>query len=139
MFTLYKYILINTLINRRRHCNAIHHTKCLQRLILYYTIVGHTSKGWYQQLPRSLVVQPVGRRPRGMPRNRCVPFTLFSPTCGRMPLSAPSLWPGRQSYRPRLVGGMRGGGTSSVAPRSRNPPTGRRRDSPHLLFSMCVL
>ena len=32
--------------------------------------------------------------------------------------------------RPRLVDGRRGTGPSSVAPRSRNPPTGRRRDSP---------
>ena len=53
-------------------------------------------------------------------------FTQFFPTCGRMP--ALSLWPGRQSYRLRLVGGRKGGGLSSVAPRSRNPPTGRRRD-----------
>ena len=59
-----------------------------------------------------------------------VSFTQFSPTCGCMPLPALSLWPGRQPYRPRLVGGRRGGGPSSVAPRSRNPPTGRRRDSP---------
>ena len=57
-------------------------------------------------------------------------FTQCSPTCGRMPLPALSLWPGRQPYRPRLVGGRRGGGSSSVAPRSRNPPTGRHRDSP---------
>ena len=34
------------------------------------------------------------------------------------------------AYRPRLVDGRRGGGPSSVATRSRNPPTGRRRDSP---------
>ena len=50
-----------------------------------------------------------------------------------MPLPALSLWPGRQPYRPHLVGGRRGGGPSSVAPRrprSRSPPTGRRRDSP---------
>ena len=39
-----------------------------------------------------------------------------------MPLPALSLWPGRQPYRPRVVGGRRGGGPSSVAPRSRNPP-----------------
>ena len=59
------------------------------------------------------------------------------PTCGRRPLPSLSLWPGRQPYRPRLVGGRRGGGPSSVAPRSRNPPTGHRRDSPisSLLFS----
>ena len=59
-----------------------------------------------------------------------VSFTQCSPTCGRMPLPALSLWPGRQPHRHRLVGGMRGGGPSSVAPRSRNPPTGHRRDSP---------
>ena len=59
-----------------------------------------------------------------------VSFTQLFPTCGRMPLPALSLWPGRQPCRPRLVDGMRGGGPSSVAPRSRNPPTGRRRDSP---------
>ena len=59
-----------------------------------------------------------------------VSFTRCSPTCGRMPLPALSLWPGRQPYRPRLVCGRRGGGASSVAPRSRSPPTGRRRDSP---------
>ena len=59
-----------------------------------------------------------------------VSFTHFSPTCGRMPLPALSLWPGRQPYRPRLVGDRRGGGPSSVAPRSRNPPTERRQDSP---------
>ena len=54
-----------------------------------------------------------------------VSFTQFSPTCGRIPLPALSLWPGRQPCRPRLVDGRRGGGPSSVAPRSRNPPTGR--------------
>ena len=54
---------------------------------------------------------------------------MFS-TCGRMPLPSLSLWPGRQPCRPRLVGDRRGGGPSSVAPRSRNPPTGHRRDSP---------
>ena len=59
-----------------------------------------------------------------------VSFTQFSPTCGRMPLPALSLWPGRQPCRPRLVDGRRGGGPSSVAPRSRNPPTGHHRDSP---------
>ena len=37
-------------------------------------------------------------------------FTQFSPTCGPMPLPALSLWPGRQPYRPRLVGCRRGGG-----------------------------
>ena len=53
-------------------------------------------------------------------------FTQCSPTCGRMPLPALSpLWPGRQPCRHRLVDGRRGGGPSSVAPRSRNPPTGR--------------
>ena len=41
-----------------------------------------------------------------------------------------SLWPGRQPCRPRLVDGRRGGGPSSVVPRSRNPPTGLHRDSP---------
>ena len=30
----------------------------------------------------------------------------------------------------------RGGGPSSVAPRSRNPPTGRHRDSSHLLITV---
>ena len=60
-----------------------------------------------------------------------VSFTQFSPTCGRMPLPALSLWLGRQPCRPRLVDGRRGGGPSSVAPRSRNPPTGRHRDSPN--------
>ena len=59
-----------------------------------------------------------------------VSFTQCSPTCGRMPLPTLSLWPGRRPYRPHLVGGRRGGGPSSVAPRSRSPPTGRRRDSP---------
>ena len=59
-----------------------------------------------------------------------VSFTQCSPTCGRMPLPSLSLWPGRQPYRPRLVGDRRGGGPSSVAPRSRNPPTGHCRDSP---------
>ena len=53
-----------------------------------------------------------------------VSFTQFSPTCGRTPLPALSLWPGRQPCRPRLVDGRRGGGPSSVAPHSRNPPTG---------------
>ena len=54
-------------------------------------------------------------------------FTQCSPICGRMPLVALSLWPCRQPYRPRLVVGVsRGGGPSSVAPRSRNAPTGRR-------------
>ena len=57
-------------------------------------------------------------------------FTQCSPTCGRMPLPSLSLWPGRQPYRPRLAGDRRGGGPSSVAPCSRNPPTGHRRDSP---------
>ena len=55
--------------------------------------------------------------------------TLF-PTCGGMPLPALSMWPGRQLDMPRLVDFRGGGGPSSVAPRSRNPPTGRRRDSP---------
>ena len=59
-----------------------------------------------------------------------VSFAIFSPTCGRMPLPALSLWPGRWQYRPRLVDDRIGGGPSSAAPRSRNPPTGRRRDSP---------
>ena len=35
--------------------------------------------------------------------------TIF-PTCGHMPLTALSLWPGRQQCRPRLVDGRRGGG-----------------------------
>ena len=47
-----------------------------------------------------------------------------------MPLPALSLWPGRQPYTPRLVGGRRGGGPSPVSTRSRNPPTGRREYSP---------
>ena len=59
-----------------------------------------------------------------------VSFTQCSPTCGRMPLPALSRWPCHQPCRPRLVDGRRGGGPSSVAPRSRNRPTGRRRDSP---------
>ena len=41
-----------------------------------------------------------------------------------------SLWPCRQPYRPRLVDGRRRCGPSSVVPRSSNPPTGRRPDSP---------
>ena len=49
-----------------------------------------------------------------------VSFTQCSPTCGRMPLHVLLLWPGRQPFRPRPVGGRRGGGPSSVAPRSRN-------------------
>ena len=57
-------------------------------------------------------------------------FHTIFPNCGRMPLPALSLWPGRQPCRPRLVDGRRGGEPSSVAPRSRNPLTGRRRDSP---------
>ena len=74
------------------------------------------------------------------PSSSIVSFTQCSPTCGRMPLPALSLWPGRQPYRPRLVGGRRGGGPSSVAPRSRNPLNGHRRDSPisssfHIGFS----
>ena len=40
-----------------------------------------------------------------------------------MPLPALSLWPGRQPCRPRLVDDRIGGGPSSVAPRSLNPPT----------------
>ena len=52
-----------------------------------------------------------------------VSFTQYSPTCGRMPLPALSLWPCHQPCRPRLVDDRRGGGPSSVAPRSRNPPT----------------
>ena len=59
-----------------------------------------------------------------------VSFTQSSPTCGRKSSLALSLWPCHQLNRPRLVGGRRGGGPSSVAPHSRNPPTGRRRDSP---------
>ena len=59
-----------------------------------------------------------------------VSFTQFCPTCGRMPLPALLLWPGRQPCRTRLADGRRGGGPSSVAPRIRNPPTGHRRDSP---------
>ena len=38
-----------------------------------------------------------------------VSFTQCSPTCGPMPLSTLSLWPGHQAYRPRPVGGRRGG------------------------------
>ena len=56
-----------------------------------------------------------------IPASSFVSFTQCSPTCGRMPLPSLSLWPGRQPYRPRLVGDRRGGGPSSVAPRSRNP------------------
>ena len=52
-----------------------------------------------------------------------VSFTQFSPTCGRMPLPGLSLCPYRQPCRSRIVDGRRGGGQSSVAPRSRNPPT----------------
>ena len=59
-----------------------------------------------------------------------VSFTTFSPTCGRITLSALTLWPGRQPYMPCLVGGRRGGGPSSVATHSRNPLTEHRRDSP---------
>ena len=62
-------------------------------------------------------------------------FTQCSPTCGHMPLPALSLCPGRQPYRPRLVGGRRGGGPSSVAPRSRSPPNGHHRDSPITVFA----
>ena len=40
-----------------------------------------------------------------------------------MPLPALSLWPGRQPCMHRLVDDRIGGGPSSVAPRSRNPPT----------------
>ena len=57
-------------------------------------------------------------------------FTQFFPICGRMPLPALSLWPGRQPYRSRLVDGRLGCGPSYVAPRSRNRPTRRRRDCP---------
>ena len=57
-------------------------------------------------------------------------FTQFFPICGRMPLPALSLWPGRQPYRSCLVDGRLGCGPSYVAPRSRNPPTRRRRDCP---------
>ena len=59
-------------------------------------------------------------------------FTQFSPTCGHMPLPALSrdCCRYRQPYRLRLLCGGRGGGPSSVAPRSRSPPTGCRRDSP---------
>ena len=59
-----------------------------------------------------------------------VSFAQFSPTCGCMHVPGPSLWSGRQPYRSRIVDGRRGGGQSSVAPRSRNPPTGRRQGSP---------
>ena len=58
-----------------------------------------------------------------------VSFTQCSPTCERMPLPSLSLWPGGPPYKPRLVGGRIGGRPSSVAPRSRNPSTGRRRVS----------
>ena len=78
------------------------------------------------------------RRWRAIVSNLCwyasscsvVSFTQCSPTCGRMSLPALSLWPGHQPCRLRLVGGRRGGGPSSMAPCSRNPPTGHRRDSP---------
>ena len=75
-------------------------------------------------------------RPKNLVLNNIRRFTMEhigaanGLTCGRMPLPALSLWLGLQSYRHRLVDGRRGGGPSSVAPRSRNPPTGRRRDSP---------
>ena len=59
-----------------------------------------------------------------------VSFAQFSPTCGRMLLPGLSLGPGRQPYRSRIVDGRRGGWQSSVAPRSRNPPTGRREIAP---------
>ena len=39
---------------------------------------------------------------------------------------------GRQPHMPRLVGGRRGGGPSSVAPRSRNPQTGRNKFRVHM-------
>ena len=59
------------------------------------------------------------------------PSHNFFPTCGRMPLPALSLWPGRQPCRPRLVA------TVTVAI---HRPTGRRRDSPisSSLFSHCL-
>ena len=68
-----------------------------------------------------------------------VSFTQCSPTCGSHGFARLSLWPGRQPYRPRLVDGRRGGGPSSVAPRSRNPPTMRHRDCPisSTRFSQC--
>ena len=57
-----------------------------------------------------------------LPRQRIwsssfVSFAQFSPTCGRMPLPALSLWPGRQPYRPRLLGGRRGDEPSSESGR----------------------
>ena len=61
-------------------------------------------------------------------------FTQCSPTSGGMPLPALSLWSCRQPCMPRLVDGRRRGGPSSVAPRSRNPPTWRHRASHHHCF-----
>ena len=54
------------------------------------------------------------------------PSDNFFPICGRMPLPALSLWPGRQPCRPRLVDDRIGGGPSSVAPRCLNPPADLR-------------
>ena len=61
----------------------------------------------------------------------CVLHTIFSHSRAHaFAGSVTRLWPDCQPYRLRLLGGRKGGGPSSVAPRSRNPPTGRRRDSP---------
>ena len=59
--------------------------------------------------------------------------TILSHLRAHMPLPARSLWSARQPYRPSLVDGTRGGGPSSVVPRSRNPPTGRRAVAIHRL------
>ena len=42
-------------------------------------------------------------------------FTQFSPTCGRMPLPAMSLWPGRQPHR-RTGQHPFGGGQTEFCP-----------------------
>ena len=59
-------------------------------------------------------------------------FTQSSPTCGRIPLPALSLRPGRQPYRPRLLYCRRQERRWTIVcgSPSRNPPTGYRRDSP---------
>ena len=63
----------------------------------------------------------------------CFILLLSYPSHNVLQLAGACLCPlchcGRQPYMPRLVGGRRGGGQSYVAPRSRSPPTGRRRDS----------
>ena len=62
-------------------------------------------------------------------------FTHFSPTCGHMPLPRSVTVARSSAVQASSSRRQERRGPSSVAPRSRNPPTGRRRDS-HISSSL---